>query len=283
MSTPKELHDMLTEHYQQQREEAQEVEKALKNLEEIKGSFRNQSGADWLTVMMGIIKLMIPLAKALHAGSPAKRMEDIIKRPIGEAYREIKGWAKDSLSWSGKRLAEKMGLKDRESLPDITVNIKINDKDGNFTLAALANGSIPLKDYFIRDTGSHSLLGATAMPGEPEDIAEQFEQHFQDGFEAWLKSKDCSIKKTKDPSKTNKKGEAIVHQQIVDKNDKPLTQNDLINLNKGSGNLSEFLSDTTKLAEGQKLNVTADPNDLPDNDLPEASSTPSPLPKAPKP
>src|SRR3990167_1056961 len=244
-----------TEWYKQQMEDAEQAKNYAKDLQEMKGSFRNQSGADWLTVMMAIFRTLTALGKALHASSSAKRAEDALLAFPKELIAAGKGWVKDSLSWSGNRLLEKMKLKEREKLPDITVNIKIDDKDGSFKCQAMIYGCIPLKDYFIRDMGQHSLLGAAATQGEVKDIANKFEEHFQNGFEDWLKTKGCKLND---------------NQKIVNSDNKPLTQTELINLNKGPGNLSEFLSDSTRLADGQQLNVTAEPNELPD-------ASPSPL------
>lgn len=275
--TPKELEDLFKrrrelEHYkneigkrgaEKQKHKIADAEEAAnyKNeLDEKKRSSRATKQGDWYSIMIAMFETMIVHAKAMHASSSAKRLEDAISSPIKEIYGEAKGWITDSLSWSVEDFLKNKGLKGKEKLPDITVDIKIdpNKKDGSFTCKAMVNGSIPLEDYFLDDDDSHTPGMGILTPRQPKtskEIADKFEKHFKDGFELWLESKGCSIK----------------DQKIMDTDGTtPLTQARLGELNKGAGNLSEFLSDLTK------LNVTADPNDLPD-------SRPTPLPITPKP
>ena len=205
----------------------------------------NKQG-DWYGIMMAMLDTMMTQGKAMHASSSTRQIELSVSRVIRRLVGGTVGAMSDRLSWHFCRVKTAIGLKDKPLSLEVSFDIKIG-KDGQYTSEALINGVIPVRQY-LRESDQ------TPLSPELANVATEFEDKFQEGFEAWLHTKGCSINQGR----------------ILDANNKPLTQKDLMNLNQGPGNLSEFLSTYT----GMK--IQADPNDLPD-------ATPTPLTSTPKP
>ena len=245
---------------------AEEAERAKRELDEVRQRSRANKQGDWYSIMIAMFETMAAHGRALHAESAAKRFETTIKASVvGQAplaaWRGLIDW----LSWGVTS-----PFKKEVNSPDITFNIKIDGK-GIVKTEVKVNGSIPAKDYF-------GLNDGTPAGAKRAKDCERFEAHFQEGFESWFQSKGYKKERLgtvkQDPK--DPKSPDVEQYKIVDTNNKEITQTELMQLNQGNGNLTEYLSGLTK------LNVTSETDDRPDA-TPNPSSIPTPTTTTPKP
>lgn len=232
--------------------EAQENAEALRLKDEHAKRIANSRSVkqgDFYSILIAMYENTPAFAKALHAGSPAARVEKKIKSALfGQEFYAGLGEMKDDLSLGMKNLLVGKG----KDLPEITFDIQIG-KDGSVTTAARV-GSLPMEEYFCDDPYLRPANTAEAKAGvgkKKETLAKEFNEHFKTEFKGWLEEQGYEMKQVlSDPANPQStKVEIIVRKD----SDTAITQDELKNLNQGGRSLADYLSEGMALSVDTEL------------------------------